>query len=67
MTRVEEIENAVAELPKEQLARFREWFAEFEARVWDREIEEDVAASRLDKLAEEALRDRERVRLKRVE
>lgn len=67
MTRIEEIENAVAELPKEELARFREWFAEFEARVWDREIEEDVEAGRLDKLAQEALRDRERVRLETVE
>ena len=67
MTRVEEIENAVAELPKEQLARFREWFAKFEARIWDREIEEDVEAGRLDKLAEEALRDRDRVRLESVE
>jgi hypothetical protein len=59
MTRIEEIENAVAELPKEELARFREWFAEFEARVWDREIEDDAEAGRLDKLAEEALRDRD--------
>ncbi len=57
MSRIEEIENAVAELPREELTRFREWFAEFEARVWDREIEEDVEAGRLDKLAEEALRD----------
>ena len=38
MSRIEEIENAVAELPKEELARFREWFAEFEARTWDREL-----------------------------
>lgn len=57
MRRIEEIENAVAELPKEELARFREWFAEFEARSWDQELEEDAAAGRLDKLAEEALRD----------
>ena len=57
MSRVEEIENAVAELPKEDLARFREWFAEFEARIWDRELEEDAAAGRLDDLAEKALRD----------
>ena len=57
MSRVEEIENAVAELPKEDLARFREWFAEFEARMWDRELEEDAAAGRLDDLAEKALRD----------
>ena len=57
MSQIEEIENAVAALPKEDLARFREWFAEFEARTWDRELEEDAAAGRLDKLAEEALRD----------
>ncbi len=57
MSRVEDIENAVAELAKEELARFREWFAEFEARIWDRELEEDAAAGRLDDLAEEALRD----------
>ena len=62
MSRIEEIENAVAELPKEELARFRDWFIEFEARVWDQELEEDVEAGRLDKLAEEALRDRDRGR-----
>lgn len=33
------------------------WFAEFEARAWDRALEEDAAAGRLDELAEEALRD----------
>jgi len=39
------------------LAAFRAWFAEFDARVWDRHFEEDVAAGRLDALADEALRD----------
>ena len=57
MSRIDEIESAVAELPKEELARFRQWFAEFDARVWDREIEEDVEAGRLDEFAEKALRD----------
>lgn len=57
MSTVEEIESAVADLPKEDLARFREWFAEFEARVWDREFEEDVASGKLDELAEKALRE----------
>jgi hypothetical protein len=33
------------------------WFAEFDAARWDRQIEEDVAAGRLDALAEEALND----------
>ncbi|MDH3404053.1 MAG: hypothetical protein OES32_16480 [Acidobacteriota bacterium] len=57
MSSIEEIENAVAGLPKEDLARFREWFLEFEARAWDRELEEDVKAGRLDEIAEAALRD----------
>jgi hypothetical protein len=31
------------------------WFAEFDAEIWDRQFEEDVAAGRLDGLAEQAL------------
>jgi hypothetical protein len=57
MSKVEEIERAVAGLPPEDLAEFRSWFAAFDAEVWDREFEEDVRAGRLDALAEEALRD----------
>jgi hypothetical protein len=52
MSTVEEIERAVRELPPEELALFRAWFAEFDAGVWDRQIEADVAAGRLDALAE---------------
>jgi hypothetical protein len=36
---------------------FRERFAQFEADIWDRQIEQDVAAGRLDDLANEALED----------
>jgi hypothetical protein len=54
---VEEIEQAVQGLSPEQLAAFRAWFAEFDAAVWDRQIEADVGAGRLDALAEEALND----------
>lgn len=48
-----------AELPKTELARFREWLAEFEPRAWDRELEEDVEHGRLDALPERALCDHE--------
>jgi hypothetical protein len=57
MTTVEEITGAVKRLPKRELARFRKWFAAFDATLWDRQLEEDVAAGRLDTLAREALRD----------
>ncbi len=53
----QEIENAIRNLPTENLAALRAWLAEFDAATWDREFEEDVAAGRLAELAEEALRD----------
>jgi hypothetical protein len=55
MSTIQEIEAAVTSLSSEDLSRFREWFFEFDARVWDRQFEADVAAGRLDGLAEEAL------------
>lgn len=55
MSRVEEIERAVRQLPPQDLREFREWFQRFEDELWDRQIERDVAAGRLDTLGEEAL------------
>ena len=57
MSKVQEIQEAVSQLPQEDLASFRVWFAEFDATLWDRHFEEDGAAGRLDQLAEEALND----------
>jgi hypothetical protein len=56
MTTVEDIEKAVAKLTPEQLAKFRAWFDEFQARLFDEQIERDAKAGKLDKLADEALR-----------
>lgn len=57
MTTVEQISGAVKRLPKKDLARFRRWFAEYDAAVWDRQLAEDVEAERLDALARQALRE----------
>ena len=57
MSTVQEIQEAVSHLPKEDFAAFRDWFAEFDAALWDRQLEGDVTAGRLDQLAEEALQD----------
>ena len=57
MSSVQEIQEAVRQLPVEGLAAFREWFAEFDASLWDRRFATDVGDGRLDKLAEEALQD----------
>jgi hypothetical protein len=56
MTR-QEIQNEVRQLSPDDLAAFRVWFSEFDAALWDRQLEADVAAGRLDQLAEEALQD----------
>jgi hypothetical protein len=57
MTTVAEITAAVRKLPKRELARFRKWFADYDAATWDAALEADVAAGRLDKFVREALRD----------
>ena len=57
MSTVKEIESAVAQLSAKELAKFRQWFAEFDAAEWDKEFEEDVKAGRLDKLAEQAIKE----------
>jgi len=57
MGKIEDIEKAVSELSAEELARFRAWYAEFDARCFDDKIERDAKAGTLDKLAEKALAD----------
>ncbi len=55
MTRIKQIEHEVEKLNRAELEAFRNWFREYDADEWDRQIEEDVQSGRLDKLAEEAL------------
>ncbi len=57
MKELEEIQEAVRKLPKDKLAKFRAWFWRFDAQVWDEELEKDVKEGKLDRLADEALRD----------
>lgn len=49
---IKELETAISELSAEELARFAEWFDEYRAHDWDRQIEID--AVRLDALVREA-------------
>jgi hypothetical protein len=52
---VRELEQAVSVLPPEELKKFRAWFSEFEQANWDRQLEEDSKAGRLDHLINKAL------------
>jgi len=60
MTKVEALEREVQKLTPEELTAFRDWFAEYDWEAWDRQIERDSAAGRLDGLAAEALAEFER-------
>ncbi len=49
-----ELEAAVSGLPEADLAAFTKWFEEFLADAWDRRIEADVRAGRLDEAGRQA-------------
>ena len=57
MRKLEAIEKKVSSLSADELAKFRHWFAEFDAAAWDNQIERDVKAGKLDALTDEALRE----------
>ncbi len=54
---IEDIEIAVAKLPPDQFAKFRDWFEAFDAARFDQKIERDAKAGKLDSLADQAVDD----------
>jgi hypothetical protein len=54
---VEDLESAISRLSAEELARFSAWFEDFIADRWDRQIEADIKAGRLDAAGKRADED----------
>ena len=54
MPELKALEEAVEALDPSALAEFRRWFAEFGAAAWDRQLEADLTAGKLDALLTEA-------------
>jgi len=52
-----ELEKAVATLPPKELSEFSTWFEEFLSDQWDKKLEADIAAGKLDRLAAQADED----------
>ena len=50
-----ELEDAVQTLPAADFRQFSAWFDELRAEQWDRQIERDALAGKLDSLANAAL------------
>jgi hypothetical protein len=57
MIKIEDIEKAIEQLSPEGLAKFREWFDAFDARVFDEKIERDARSGKLGGLVSDALAD----------
>ena len=57
MSEIEQLEQKIESLSPHDLAEFRTWFLEFDARLWDAQIEADAKAGKLDGLIDEALAD----------
>jgi hypothetical protein len=55
MLSVQTIENAIQQLPEPDLAELQRWFSDFYGNIWDKQIEQDAQAGKLDALAAEAL------------
>ena len=57
MSNLEELEHRIQNLPTNELAKFREWFIEFDNLLWDKQLEADSKAGKLHGLVAEALVD----------
>lgn len=51
---LQELENTVAQLPADDLAAFASWFEEYLSDQWDRQIEADIQAGRLEEAGRRA-------------
>jgi hypothetical protein len=61
---LQELESAISRLPADELSAFARWFEEYMADAWDRRIENDVKAGRLDEAGRRADADFEAGRCK---
>lgn len=52
MSKVESIEQQIRTLSPEELAKFRAWYASFDAQAWDTQFTVDVEGGKLDSIAE---------------
>lgn len=57
MARLEQLEQEVENLSSEDLAKFREWFIEFDWALWDTKITDDLKSGKLEQLISEARAD----------
>jgi hypothetical protein len=58
MVQLSEIKKEIEELPKQEYNNLRQWFAEKDWEIWDKQIKEDSNSGKLDFLTKEALQEK---------
>ena len=51
---IDELETAITQLSEEEMAKFVQWFDQYRADQWDRQIETDIRDGRLDEAGRRA-------------
>ncbi|MFH0939093.1 MAG: hypothetical protein V1899_07415 [Planctomycetota bacterium] len=64
MTKVEQLEREISALSPSEIMAIREWFQAYLADEWDKQIEVDVKAGKLEHFAREALAEHKAERTK---
>jgi hypothetical protein len=57
MLTLEQLETAILQLSPNDFNQLLEWFFDLDYQRWDQQLENDIAAGKLDNLAEEAIAD----------
>ena len=57
MRKIEDIEEDIEKLSSNELKAFRQWFNDFDAQQWDKQIKDDAENGKLDELANEAINE----------
>ena len=54
MSEVEELEARIMNLPRQDMVKLRDWFLEFDNRLWDQQIASDIKAGKFRGLIDQA-------------
>lgn len=66
MSKIDELKADIEKLPSEEVAELSRWLSDREWEIWDKEIEADSQAGRLDFLVREARGEKAKGNLKRM-
>ncbi len=64
MSHLVKIQQEILALPEAEYKQLRQWFSELDWKKWDREIEDDSEAGKLDFLTAEAIEEKKKGTLK---